>query len=44
MARDGMRGNYRDYIDSLMTEVSGDPSRTLTDHFRTYIAEELPSA
>lgn len=44
MARDGMSGNYRDYIDRLMVEVPSDTSRTLTDQFRTYMAEELPSA
>lgn len=43
MARDGMRGNYRDYIDSLMSEVPSAPSRSLTEQFRVYIAEELPS-
>jgi hypothetical protein len=45
MARDGMSGNYRDYIDSLMREVPSDPSRgSLTDVFRAYIAEEMVSA
>ena len=43
MARDGMRGNYRNYIDRLLNEVPSDPSRTLTDQFRTCIGEELPS-
>jgi predicted permease len=42
MARDGMSGGYRDYIDSLVREVSGDPSRSsLTDLFKIYIAEEM---
>ena len=44
MARDGMRGNYRDYIDRLMSEVTSDTSRSLTDQFKIYMAEELPSA
>lgn len=43
MARDGMRGNYRNYLDSVMSEVPGDPSRTLTDTFRAYIKQEMPS-
>lgn len=43
MAREGMRGNYREFVDSLMREIPGDPSRTLTDQFRTYIAEEYRS-
>jgi len=41
MARDGMSGGYRDYVDSLMSEVPSDPSRCLTDLFKTYIAEEM---
>jgi len=44
MARDGMRGNYRDYVDRLMSEIPSDPSRSLTDQFKIYMAEELPSA
>jgi len=44
MARDGMGGDYRDYVDSLMDKVSSDTSRSLTDVFKIYIAEELPSA
>lgn len=45
MAREGMRGNYRDYIDSLMREVvPSDRTRTMTDQFRNFIVEELPSA
>lgn len=43
MARDAMRGNYRDYIDSLMSEVPSDSSRSLTDIFRDFVAEELPA-
>ena len=44
MARDGMGGDYRDYVDSLMDKVPSDTSRSLTDVFKIYIAEELPSA
>jgi len=44
MARDGMRGNYRDFVDSLMLEIPGDRTRTLTDQFRTFIPEEYRSA
>jgi hypothetical protein len=44
MARDGMGGDYRDYVDSLMRRVPSDASRTLTDAFRLYIAEELQPA
>lgn len=44
MARDGMRGNYRDYIDSLMSETPSDRSRTLTDQFRIFITEEMQSS
>jgi hypothetical protein len=41
MARDGMSGDYRDYVDSLMNEWPSDPSRSLTDLFKTYVAEEM---
>lgn len=41
MASGGMTGDYRDYIDSLMIEVPSDPSRSLTDLFKTYITEEM---
>jgi len=44
MARDGMGGDYRDYVDSLMDKVPSDTSRSLTDIFRIYIAEELRPA
>lgn len=43
MARDGMSGGYRDYIDTLMAEVPANLSRSLTDLFRTIIAEEWKS-
>lgn len=41
MARDGMGGDYRDYVDSLMEKVPSDTSRSLTDVFKVYMAEEL---
>lgn len=41
MARDGMSGGYRDYVDSLMSEIPVDPSRRFGDLFKSYIAEEL---
>lgn len=44
MARDGMGGDYRDYVDSLMDKVPSDTSRTLTDMFKVCIAEELQPA
>lgn len=42
MARDGMGGGYRDYVDSLMREVEADTTYSLTDLFKMYVAEELP--
>lgn len=42
MARDGMGGGYRDYVDSLMREVKADTTHSLTDLFKMYVAEELP--
>jgi hypothetical protein len=42
MARDGMGGAYRDYVDTLMREVKVDTSQSLTDLFKRYVAEELP--
>ena len=41
MAREGMGGDYRDYVDSLMHKVPSDTSRSLTDVFKIFIAEEL---
>lgn len=41
MARDGMGGGYRDYLDTLMREVKTDTSQTLTDRFKTCVAGEL---
>ena len=43
MARDGMSGAYRDYIDRLMSEVPVNSSRNLTDQFKAYMAEEWTS-
>jgi hypothetical protein len=42
MARDGMRGGYRDYVDTLMRDVKVDTSQSLTDLFKTYVKQELP--
>ena len=44
MARDGMGGDYRDYVDSLMNKVRSEASRSLTDVFKVCITEELQSA
>ena len=44
MAREGIRGDYRNYVDSLMENVSSDGSRSLTDVFKAYIAEEMQHA
>ena len=44
MARDGMGGGYRDYVDSLMREVKADTLHGFIDLFKMYVAEELPSA
>lgn len=41
MARGGIRGDYRDYVDSLMGRVASDPSRSLADAFKALVAEEL---
>jgi hypothetical protein len=42
MARDGMGGPYRDWVDTLMREVKVDRNQTMTDLFNMYVAEELP--
>jgi|SRR5579871_260357 len=42
MARDGLSGAYREYVDSVVREVKVDASQTLTDVWKTYISEELP--
>ena len=41
MAREGMAGGYRDYVDSVMGDVMLTP-RTLTDQWNMLAAEELP--
>lgn len=43
MARDGMSGTYREFVDSVMREVKPDASGNLTDAWKTYVAEELPA-
>ncbi|HVV64342.1 MAG TPA: hypothetical protein VG843_00005 [Rhizomicrobium sp.] len=40
MARGGMSGEYRDYVDAIMREVKIEPA-TLTDLWKTYTAEEI---
>jgi hypothetical protein len=45
MAREGMSGGYRDYIDSLVSEIPIDRSRSsITELFAAYIAEELATS
>jgi hypothetical protein len=44
MARDGMSGGYRDYVDSVMRDVKCDPTRHLTELWKTYVTEELATA
>jgi hypothetical protein len=44
MARDGMGGAYREWVDSVMAEVKSDSSLTLTDLWITYATEELAAA
>lgn len=44
MAREGTRGDYRDYVDSLMHKVSGDRSRSLADLFKVSMAAEMQAA
>lgn len=43
MARDGISGGYRDYVDSVMRDVTR-THQTLTDRWNSIVAEELPSA
>ena len=43
IARDGMSGGYRDYMDSVMRDVTVDTSRSLNDLWQTYAAQELPA-
>ena len=44
MARDGMGGDYRDYVDSLLEKIPSDMSRTLTEIFKAFMIEELETA
>lgn len=44
MARDGMSGDYRDFVDSLLDKVASDGSRILTDVFKVSLAQELQPA
>ena len=44
MARDGMSGGYREYVDRVMRDVPCNTSQTLTDLFKTYATEELTTA
>ena len=44
MARDSLSGDYREYVDSIMREVKSDTSQTLTELWKTYVAQELPTA
>ena len=44
MARDGMSGGYREYVDSVMREVKVDTSQTLIELWKTYVTQELPTA
>jgi hypothetical protein len=44
MARDGMGGDYRDYVDCLMAKIPSDKSRSLTEVFKICIGEELEPA
>ena len=41
MARDGLSGDYREYVDALMRQAKRDTTQTLTDLWKTYVSEEL---
>ncbi len=43
MAREGISGGYRDYVDSVMRDVALAP-RNMTDQWNMLVAEELRSA
>ena len=43
IARDGMSGAYRDYLDSVMREVPADTARSLNDLWKMYADQELPA-
>lgn len=44
MARDGMRGPYRDYVDTLMQGTKNDTSQTFAGLFEAYVTQELRPA
>ena len=44
IARDGMSGGYRDWLDSVMREVPVDTTRSLNDLWSMYAAQELAAA
>ena len=44
IARDGMSGGYREYLDSVMRDVPADTSRSLNDLWKTYATEEMSGA
>ena len=44
MAREGMSGEYRDYVDSIVREVKCDTSRNLTELWKTFVTHELSDA
>jgi hypothetical protein len=41
MAREGMSGGYRDYVDTVLAEVKPDASHTLIELWAKYASEEL---
>ncbi|HTT99094.1 MAG TPA: hypothetical protein VMF58_13670 [Rhizomicrobium sp.] len=43
MAREGISGGYRDYVDSVMRDVAL-AHRNMTDQWNMLVAEELPPA
>lgn len=44
IARDGMSGGYREYLDSVMREVPPDTTRSLNDLWKMYATEEMSGA
>lgn len=44
MARDGMSGPYRNYVDTLMQGTKSDTSQTFADLFKAYVSHELAAA
>jgi hypothetical protein len=41
MARDGMGGGYRNFVDGVMNEVKNSSAPTLTDLWKITVKEEL---